>query len=329
MSSIERLAKRILDPAPYHSGPVWVNRAGWQVARILPRHLLHAARRRPRMLGALADQTDAMEKLGILIIPNFLPAAEFARVRAYCERLRDSPTMRREPDREHSGVDWMHGPIGRTDPEGRWVHERIARNPLLFGAVAAITRRRPTRPPQMGYQLLSMRADRSYATDAEAVLHADRHFPTAKAYFSLNGSTQENGAYVWAPGTHRMTIARLRHEYEYSIRQAIFVRRGAQGLPAGSVEAGMVKIDPEFWQAMGVREEPILTEPNTMVISNNFGFHRRGHFSPGSVREQIRLVFHYLEEPFYATWLWKGLSALDSRQMLPARVRRAVLYRLG
>ena len=92
-----------------------------------------------------------------------------------------------------------------------------------------------------------------------------------------------------------MTVARLGHEYEYSIRQAKFTRGGSRALPISAVESGMVKISPKHWEAMGLREEPVLTGPNTMVISNNFGFHRRGYFKPGT------LVFHYLEEPAYAT----------------------------
>jgi hypothetical protein len=180
----------------------------------------------------------------------------------------------------------------------------------------------------MGYQRLAMRAGTEYVADAEAVLHADRHFPTIKAYYSLNGSTEDNGAYVWVPGSHRLSLARLRHEYEYSIRQAIYTDYGADALPPDLVQAGMVKISPKHLTAMGVKERSILTEPNTMVISNNFGFHRRGYFRSGAVREQIRLVFHYLEEPFYATWIWETLTALNSRSMLPEYVREAVKYRL-
>jgi hypothetical protein len=325
--SVASVAKAVLEPPPYHSGPVWLNRAGWQLARTLPHHMLHGMRRQAGS-QEVAALVEAGERDGIVVIPNFLPPDDFARLRAYCDSLPQSPAMRREPNREQSGVDWVHGPIAGSDGEAQWVREKIALNPLLLGTVAGMARRRITRPPQLGYQRLAMRPDAQYVVDAEAVLHADRHFPTVKAYYSLNGSTEDNGAYVWAPGSHRMTLARLRHEYEYSIRQAIFTRAGPQALPPDSIQAGMVTIAPQHSSAMGVKEQAILTEPNTMVISNNFGFHRRGYFKPGAIREQIRLVFHYLEEPAYATWIWNGLAALNSRRMLPERLRRAVQYRL-
>ena len=325
--SFASFAKSVLEPAPYHSGPVWLNRAGWQLARMLPRHATHGLRR-ARIAPAVADYVAAAERTGIVVIPNFLPAADFESLLSYCRDLRQSPAMRREPNRQNSGVDWLYGPIAGADPDSEWVRKLIAHNPLLLDTVAGMVRRRITRSPQIAYQRLTMREDAAYVPDAEAVLHADRHFPTVKAYFSLNTSTQDNGAYVWAPGSHRMSMARLRHEYAYSVRQATFIRGGPKALPAGSTEAGMVKIDSKAWQAMDITEEHILTEPNTMVISNNFGFHRRGYFKRGAVREQIRLVFHYLEEPLYATWLWNGLSALDRRRLLPNSLRQAVQYRL-
>jgi hypothetical protein len=326
MASLARLAKGVLEPPPYHIGPPWLNRAGLQMARTLPHHLLYGLRRKPA--AAVTDLVAAGERDGIVVIPEFLPRSDFARLKAYCERLRTATSMRREDNRQGSGVDWIYGPIAGDDEDGRWVRARIADNPLLLGTVAGMARRRITRAPQLGYQRLAMRSDAPYIADAEAVLHADRHFPTIKAYYSLNASTEDNGAYVWAYGSHLLTLARLRHEYAYSIRQALFTHGRERCLPAGSVEAGMVKIDARHWQAMRVKEQPIMTAENTMVISNNFGFHRRGYFKPGAVREQIRLVFHYLEEPVYATWLWSALAALDARRMLPQSLRHAVQYRL-
>ena len=104
-----------------------------------------------------------------------------------------------------------------------------------------------------------MRNGEEFVPDAETILHADRHYPTIKAYYSLNGSTSDNGAYVWVPKSHKLTAARLRYEYADSIR---FARSPA-------------KHNLDIWDShlkdMGLVEKPILTEPNTMVISNNFG----------------------------------------------------------
>jgi hypothetical protein len=202
------------------------------------------------------------------------------------------------------------------DNDTAFVVEKIASDPKLLNIVSALSRHRIKRPPQIGYQLLTMRDGKKFVPDAETILHADRHNPTVKAYYSLNGSTLDNGAYVWVPKSHRLTAARLRFEYSDSIR---FARSPAKH---------NLEIPETHIKDLVLVEKPILTEPNTMVISNNFGFHRRGHFAPGATREQIRLVFHYLEEPFYATWAWNILRGLNRRRMLPEKVRQAVQYRL-
>src|SRR4029078_7928011 len=52
------------------------------------------------------------------------------------------------------------------------------------------------------------------------LLHAHVHYPTAKAWLYLNDIDERNGALVYGKGTQRMTPARLRYEYEASIRVA-------------------------------------------------------------------------------------------------------------
>jgi hypothetical protein len=315
--SISNLAKKFLEPPRYHSGPVVANLLGWQLARVLSHHGAHAMRREPAPLAETKELIGQGIADGVVIIPDFLPADEFERLQNYCAKLRSGPATRYEENRGGTGLDFTTSPISRDDQgDGAFVVEKIANDSRLLNVVSAMSRHQIKRPPQIGYQLLTMRDNEEFVPDAETILHADRHYPTIKAYYSLNGSTLENGAYVWVPRSHKLTAARLRYEYADSIRVA------------RSLVKHNLEIPEAHLKDMGVVENHILTEPNTLVISNNFGFHRRGHFAPGAVREQIRLVFHYLEEPFYATWAWNVLRNLNKRKMLPEKVRRAVQYRL-
>jgi hypothetical protein len=315
--AISELAKRVLGPPAYHSGPTWANMAGWQLARVLTHHGAHAVRRPPAPISQTEHLIAQGNEDGIVIIPNFLPPEDFERLRSYCVTLRAAPSTRFEPNRGKTGLDFTTSPIARGDSaDAQFALEKIAGDRRLLDIVSALSRHRITRPPQLGYQLLTMRDGEEFVPDAETILHADRHYPTIKAYYSLNGSTAENGAYVWVPKSHRLTAARLRYEYADSIR---FARSPARH---------NLEIPESHLKDMGLIEKPILTEPNTMVISNNFGFHRRGYFSSGAVREQLRLVFHYLEEPFYATMIWNTLRGLNRRKLLPEKIRQAVQYRL-
>lgn len=310
---LAKLAKSVLEPANYRSGPVWLNRAGWQVARVVARHAAHAVRRRPTTDALIAEG----EASGMVVIPNFLAPEQFERLRNYCVTLRNAPSTRYEPNRGQTGLDFTTSPIVRSaGPEAMFVAQTIAGDARLLDVVGALSRRRIRRPPQIGYQLLTMRDGEQFTPDAETILHADRHYPTVKAYFSLNASTEQNGAYVFAPGSHRLTTARLRYEYVDGIRIARSPVKHNLPIPERHVSD------------MGLTEKTIITEANTLVISNNFGFHRRGYFAPGAVREQLRLVFHYLEEPFYATAIWSALRQMDRANLLPRRLRAAIQYRL-
>lgn len=311
--ALETIARRLLEPPIYRSGPTWANAAGWQLARVFTHHGAHALRRSPKNDELIATG----ERDGIVVIPNFLSDADFARLKATCNALPSLPSIRIEPNRGNTGLDFITMPLktGASD-DISFVVEKIAADQRLLDIVSALSRHKITRPPQVGYQLLKMRDGATFSPDAETILHADRHYPTIKAYYSINGSTRENGAYVWALNSHKLSRARLRYEYRDSIR---FAKLRAKGV---------LEIPPEHIEDMGLSETPILTEPNTMVISNNFGFHRRGEFAPGAVREQLRLVFHYLEEPFYATWMWNALRSMDRRNLLPSKIKNAVRYRL-
>ena len=160
---------------------------------------------------------------GVVIIPNFLPPEDFERLRSYCVTLRAAPSTRFEPNRGKTGLDFTTSPIAKGDSaDAQFALEKIAGDRRLLDIVSALSRHRITRPPQLGYQLLTMLDGEEFVPDAETILHADRHYPTIKAYYSLNGSTTENGAYVWVPKSHRLTAARLRYEYADSISLCSF-----------------------------------------------------------------------------------------------------------
>ena len=311
-----KIAKRLLDPPLYHTGPEWLNRMGWQVARTSFHHGLHAIRSRPAPVEGIAASLAEGERTGCVVIPNFLAPQDFERLQAYCASLRTSGAVKVDENRGNTGLDFTTAAINGNSPDAQWVVEKIARDARLLCVVGTLSRRHIRRPPQVAYQLLTMRPGADFSPDAETILHADRHFPAVKAYYSLNVSTVENGAYVWCPGSHRLTAARLRHEYSESIRYAKLRDKFNVDIPQKNLDE------------MGVKEVTILTEPNTLVVSNNFGFHRRGHFERGAVREQLRLVFHYLEEPVYATWAWSVLRKLDRRNLIPPKLRHAIQYRL-
>lgn len=121
-------------------------------------------------------------------------------------------------------------------------------------------------------------------------LHADVHFPSAKAWLYVNDIDEQNKAFVYAKGSQRMRPARLAYEYDASLRVAKSKRDGS----IYSQVAGNVVMLPTEKQrrAMGISESVMSGPANTLVFADISGFHRRGDFATGARREQIQLRFY-------------------------------------
>jgi hypothetical protein len=313
-----RMIKRLGEPARYVRDSPLFNAVGLQVARILWVEARH--RLRPRLLGPSSQQLAELDERGIVIIENFLPQEDFAQLLAHVMQMRAEGRMQSVVNEFGTGLTCTRAAISSDIDAGRWLAQHVAGHPLLQSLVQSVTRRRVSRPPRLIYQHLHLPPCRVHHDDAESVLHADRHYPTVKAYLSLAPIKQHNGAYIWCDGTHRLTPARLRYEYEFS-------RLRGDGSCQAIRAARMVALE-RTQESLDLRQTVIETEANTLVLSNNRGFHCRGNLAPGTVREQLRMTFHYLHEPYYVTQAWTALRWLDSRGRIPRR-QSAWLRRAG
>jgi hypothetical protein len=50
--------------------------------------------------------------------------------------------------------------------------------------------------------------------------HADVNYPTVKVFWYLNDVDESNAAYIYAKGSHKMSLKRLLFEYKLSVRYA-------------------------------------------------------------------------------------------------------------
>ena len=307
-----RVLRDWLDAPPHYRPWLLLNRMGFQLVRTLVANFRHRLRPAPRF-PALAAYQEVLDRDGIVVIPDFLPSDAFAEVeRAYAE-LGNSNHIRAEYDKGGTGVDWF---TGRIDPgQERSAAEEIltlhiARNPVIRSLAEHVLRRTISRAPTLSYQRLAVRPEMCDDKDIECVLHADRHYPCVKVAYYMGENLPENGAYVFARGSHRVTPARLRHEYEYSQRQGKFIA-GRGGLESALLERGRNKISDGARADMGIVEESIVGGKNTLVLSNNAGFHKRGTITPGKERKQIRILFYYTQRPWYGRLMARLLPKSD------------------
>lgn len=300
---IKSLARRIPvlrdlghEVAPYQVGSVIENRLGYQVVRVLLKNLALRVRFPPSTAG-IEDSVRSLARDGIVIFPDYLPAAAFRLVREEFERIQPEvslqPFRRAEAGRLHSAKYPVSSHLDRFPATTRHLVENLT----IRRIVAAALRRRSLIRPFAEFTVYRMVDATAPDNDIENVLHADLHYPTFKAFYYLSAVDSDNGAFVYVKGSHKLTMERLAHEYGLSVRTARL--RDDQSIPdtflAVRGQTTRNIIPREVLDRLNASESQICGGPNTLVIANNMGFHRRGEFHGSKPREVLLLNFRYLK----------------------------------
>jgi len=120
----------------------------------------------------------------------------------------------------------------------------------------------------------------SGGSDPQKVLHADTFHPTMKAWFFIDEVTPDKGPFTYVPGSHRLSLQRLKWEYRRSIL--------GRDLHDGYSEKGSMRAEPADLAEMGLPSPRAITaRPNTLVVADTHGFHCRGAAAPHSSRLEI------------------------------------------
>jgi hypothetical protein len=292
---VRRLSEKAFGGLPYHRGPVLANRLGYQLVRTAYRHIDWYLRKQS-IDPELGEQVTALDRDGCITIPSFLPAEQFRAVREEYDRSRreltyDAPVV--EPNNVvEERVDL--GPHRQHFPHA-W--ESLIENQKLRALVGAALHRRVNVRPR-GWSNYWYRSEvplgargGDHVKGANNV-HADMHYPTFKAFLYLSDTDESNGAFRFALGSHKLTVARLAYEYEASIRVAESRRNGTYAtVPYAVIRAP----SDEQSRAMNLDCTSINGKANTLILANTQGFHRQGEFEPGRVREAVLLCFRTSE----------------------------------
>ncbi len=273
-------------------GSARLNRWGLHVSRIRVAAVLAGWRRRWLGRHVPADQQAAFARDGFVVLPDFLPAADFARLRA--ETL-DAPWDAHEM-RQGSTVTRRilldSGPLRRDKP--------VLADFLRSGKVLSLLRYIASRggEPAFSIQCIIANAQGS-ADDPQCVVHADTFHSTAKAWFFLHDVGPEEGPFLYVPGSHALTPQRLAWEREQSL--------SARTHPSRDHAEGSFRISAEDRQRLGLpAPKSIAVRANTLIVADTFGFHGRTP-SPTPTR-RIEIYGSLRRNPFAP---WTGLDPLS------------------
>jgi hypothetical protein len=279
----------LLTGRAFHEGSLLANRLGLQLARAVAMNVDFASRRRP-VDAELRPYVEAFDRDGAFTIENFLPTDAFALVQAEAESAYEAGLFKSEVVEDNSVIEEFLS-LKKAGDRFPATGEYVARNERLARLAAALVR--IPRVSRLSVSVSYMHKSRDAPPPSRLVgsnyIHADVHYPTAKAWLLLNDVDEHNGAFVYAKGSQKLTLARLAYEYDASVRVA---RSRLEGTARTSVPYGLVRMPTDQQlRRMGIRETALGGKANTLVVASVMGFHRRGEFDEGRWRKQLAIQF--------------------------------------
>lgn len=273
-----------------------LNRLGCQVARVVAAEALVRLRRR-RFASGLSAAEAALVRDGVVVIDDFVARVDLEALLEEAERgerrffgqppaadkfgiVRQKISVRKYAEQFPVAIRTMLG----SEPLLRIA--RIAEGWLAGEDFS-------NRETALTYERLEQVIDPEAADAARdreissGDLHADTFHYVTKAFLTLDDVTLVNSPYTYASGSQRLTSSRLLWEYRNSLRPEQYMTGEYYN---------------RVWEAeqhrLGIRPVPLEVRRNALIVTNTFGFHRRGPMTRrGAVRRMLRVDFR--SNPFH------------------------------
>jgi len=293
---------------PYHTGNVTENKIGLQVVRVLGLHFSQSMRGGNNVSKNNEDNLKALKKDGIIEFKKFLSDEDWNKVIKEYNDYKDKLVFQPYKPAEKFSMEVAKIEVNKLPQYFPSTIQIMGNNVILNELACSILHLNPKKiKPSLSYLILRKNNNNDLDDDIENILHADVHYRTVKAFLYMNPATSHNGAYIYAKGSNKLNLARLRFEYNMSVRVAKLKRGDTDIAPEYIEKRGNLLrniISEKQRKEMKINEIQYSGDANTLVLSDNFGFHRRGEFEPNQIRET--LIVNYRNEQ--TGWLRRFLN---------------------
>lgn len=283
-------------------GGLALNLLGFQIVRVLFHDFFWRLRQifSPPVSSKLQVYFDSLQRDGVVIIRNAFTPEE---VQSLVDDFNDkTPNFISHFEEFKEGLVLASNSIAPwTTPIGSKVAEDlVVNNPILKELIRASSGHRIRLTPEVSYLKYSPKLQDlgKEQVDGQDRIHCDVAYPSMKVFIYVTDSTVSNGAFIYCPGSHRVTLKRLIMEYKISIRYFLGTDRG---------EYKPTDLTNEEKKFLDLHENSMEGNAGSIIIFNTMGFHRRGNFTDASkpYRNVILSNYRYLDS-FANKFGWKA-----------------------
>ncbi len=272
---------------------VFQNRLGHQFVRYYFYNFLYAVRSKPR-ISVQQEYIESLKKDGIVVWPDFFSPEEWGIIKKEFEAAKQGIEPKAYYSKQNPGIKLAN--VNVSDQSE--TYRLITSNTTLNDCASYIVNRDVKKySPAISYMVINRDPDMDFDDDLENILHSDTFYPTAKAFVYLSEVSESNAPYVYAKGSQKFSFRRALHEYNMSIRVAQLEKGKVSHIPSAALtnRADRLRniVTESQKKALNIGETYYPGKENTMIMSNNRGFHRRGEFSKGTTREIILISYRY------------------------------------
>jgi len=277
-----------------------LNALGLHAWRLKAAHALANFRRGHLARGLPADQREAFDRDGFVVVRDLLPRDDFETLRSQLFAMALDSREQQQGDTITRRV-----PIGPELRRRLPILDRLLDSPGWNGLLSYVA---STRSEPLYYVQTIFGGFVDGPADPQLDLHADTFHPSLKAWFFLTDVRDDDRPLTYVPGSHRLTPQRLEWEREKSLSVMSSGDRLSQ--------RGSFRVSPAELPDLGLPQATRFCVPaNTLVVADTCGFHARGDAEGRTVR--VEIWAYARRTPFLP---WTGFDLLSWR---PVAQRRA------
>lgn len=292
--NLKNTIKQILEPPRYLYKSKFLNYLNIQKFRCITEKVKHDVKKSRYEDISLSDNyKNQLDDNGYISIPNFFSENEFQSI---CKAFSNySNSNKVKYIKNYYNMEWGSGLItinSSHDLDAKIIIDLFnKKKDQLLSLAGYIFKKKIKGNLELSYQDLKLMHNKKDNLDPNRILHADRHYHCAKAYFLIEDNHQYNSPYVYCPNSNKMNRARIELENKISKFRSL-----------NKTPYPISKLDLDN---LNTFEKSLILDKNTLVVSDNLGFHKRGMMREGYTRKQIRISFYTFQTNFISKYLRK------------------------